>query len=422
METSTINITDIICQAYHYIDPRLNSHGERVAYILMEMFKDKSQFSPQEKQNIFMLGLLHDIGAYKEAEIDSMLSFDQNDSLEHSVFGYLLFQTFSPLKEYANVILYHHHCNAQYYSVPISDYHRKLARILYLADRIDIFCQFNDSRHLLPFLEGYRDSIFASSDIQWFQNADSAYHILDALHSGSYRNELSKYMATLTFTEAEIHDFLLLFIFAIDFRSEYSALHTAYAVQISQKLAKELHFSGTSCKIAELSALLHNIGKISLPSFAKSSKDYDAYLKNIYSDSTQEITKKILTGNVQEPILETIHQSFSILDHWKQEKPLNFSPTPVAEVVALSCFLSNTLSLDSDLDMAHHESLLSFLHNKYRNCAMSDKILSSLERQYQQVIHEVKISCSSLSNTYKHMMNEYHSLNVVLLHYNQKYL
>lgn len=52
---------------------------------------------------------------------------------------------------------------------------------------------------------------------------------------------------------------------------------------------------------------------------------------------------------------------------------------------------------------------------------MNDKILSSLEQEEQEILHDAKTSCSSLSNTYKDMMNEYHSLNVVLLHYNQKY-
>lgn len=421
MNETMFNVTDIICHAFRHIDPRLDNHGERVAYILMQMFKDKSEISPKEKQNIFMLGLLHDIGAYKEAEIDSMLSFDQNDSLEHSVFGYLLFQTFSPLKEYANVILYHHQCNAQYYSVPISDYHRSLARILYLADRIDIFCQFNDSRCLLPFLEKYRDSIFTSEDVHWFQRIDDQYHVLDALHTGSYREELTEYMSTMDFTEEQIHDYLLLFIFSIDFRNEYSALHTAYAVQLSRGIAALLPFSTTACKVIELSALLHNIGTISLPTCIESKKDYNSYLKDIYTSSIQKITRSILTGNVNEQVLQTIEQSFLIMNCWSKEKPITFTPEPASEVVALSCLLSNILTLESNADVMHHKSLLSFLHNKYRACSMDNKILSLLEQQYHKLIQEAKISCSSLNDTYKQMMDEYHSLNMVLLHYNHKY-
>lgn len=421
MKEPMINITDIICRAFRYIDPRLDSHGERVAYILMQMFRDKSEISSQEKQNIFMLGLLHDIGAYREAEIDAMLSFDQNDSLEHSVFGYLLFQTFSPLKEYANIILYHHQCNAQYYSVPISDYHRSLARILYLADRVDIFCQFNDTKRLLPFLEKYHDSIFTPEDVLWFQQTDDKYHILDALHTGSYREELAEYMTTMTFTEDQIHDYLLLFIFAIDFRNEYSALHTAYAVQISRNIATTLPLTTFPREVVELSALLHNIGKISLLSCINNKEDYDSYLKDIYKNSTQKITKNILMGNVDEQVLQIIEQSFLILNCWAEERPITFSPAPASEVVALSCLLSNALTLDSNMDIMHHKSLINFLRTKYRICSMDDKILSSLEQQYHKIIQETKISCSALNDAYRQMMNDYHSLNMVLLHYNHKY-
>ena len=59
-----INIVDVIRHSFHHLDPRLINHGERVAYILMKMLEDTRRYTQQEKQNIFMLGLLHDIGAY----------------------------------------------------------------------------------------------------------------------------------------------------------------------------------------------------------------------------------------------------------------------------------------------------------------------------------------------------------------------
>ncbi len=421
MKEPLINVVNLICHTFQHVDPRLSSHGERVAYILMKMFEDKPEISPTEKQNIFMLGLFHDIGAYKEAEIDSMLSFDCNDSMEHAVFGYLLFQTFSPLPEYANTILYHHQCNAQYYSVPITDYHRRLTRILYLADRIDIFCRRNDTKELLPFLEGYRNSIFTDEDIHWFLKTDSKYHIMDALNSGSYRQEIADYTSKLSFSSTQLHDYLLLVIFAIDFRNEYSALHTSYTVQLSQQIGSVLEFTSDSCKTTELAALLHNIGKISLSSQIENMDDYDFYLKDIYRHSTQEITKKILKDDVSNEIFDIITQSFLLLDCWAENKKITFSPTPEAEVVALSCLLSNALTLDSDIGVHHHKRLLLFLKEKYRICYMDDSILSSLERQYENIIFKAQIACSSISDTYKRMMNEYHSLNMVLIHYNKKY-
>lgn len=421
MKEPLINVPDLICQAFQYIDPRVNCHGEHIAYILLQMFKDKSEITPQEKQNFFMLGLLHDIGAYKGKEIDSMLSFDPEDSLEHSVFGYLLFQTFSPLSEYANIILHHHHCNARYYSVPISNYHRSLARILHLADRIDLFCQTHENTDdLFSFLENYQNSLFTSRDLHWFQESNEKYHILDALNSGSYKEELSAYTSGLTFTEDQIHDYMLLFIFSIDFRNEYSALHTAYAVQTCRYIAKSLNCSPDDCKIAELSALLHNIGKISLPASVDNREYYDSFRKKIYKNSTAEITRDILRGNVNSKVQEAVEQSFLLLDCWVDNKPVTFSPTPVAEIVALSCLLSNSLSSESDTG-EKQPSFIPFLRNKYHICSMNDGILSSLEQNYDKIHKEIKISCDSLANTYKHMKEEYRSLTMVLKHYTHKY-
>lgn len=421
MKETLINTINLIRHTFHHTNPRLIDHGERVSYILMKMFEDKPEISSEEKQNIFMLGLLHDIGAYKEAEIDSMLSFDCDDSMEHAVFGYLLFQTFSPLQDYANIILYHHQCNAQYYSVPISDYHRRLTRILYLADRVDLFLQSNDTKELLPFLEGYENSVFTEQDIRWFQKTNDKYNLVDSLNSGSYHKEIEEYTLSFSFTEKQLYDYLLLLIFAIDFRNEYSALHTTYAVQLSRKISSILNFSPAACDITELSTLLHNMGKISLSFNVENMEDYDLYLKDIYNYSTQEITHKVLKGNVDEKIFHTIEQSFLLLDCWAENKKISFSPTPEAEVTALSCLLSNSLTLDTDIGAHHHKRLLSYLKEKYHICGMDNTILASLEEEYENIIFQVEIACSSIASVYKNMMNEYHSLNMVLLHYNKKY-
>ena len=157
------------------------------------MLADTSYYTKQEKQDIFMLGLLHDIGAYKEEEIDSMLSFDMDDTMEHSVFGYLLFQHFSPLPEYADVILYHHHCNAQYYPAPIGNYHRDMARLIYLADRIDIYYVVNQMECPDSFPDRYSESTFSAASIRWFKDADQKYHILEAIQDGSYQEEVERY-------------------------------------------------------------------------------------------------------------------------------------------------------------------------------------------------------------------------------------
>ena len=191
--TQLNSIVDVICHSFRHLNPHLIEHGERVAFILMNMLRDTNYYTQQEKEDIFMLGLFHDIGAFKKEDVDSMLTFDLNDSMEHSVSGYLLFRTFSPLPEYADVILYHHQCNAQYYPVPINNYHRDIAKLIYLADRIDISCILNKTERLETFFQNYDENIFTPFMVDWFLDANAKYHILEKIQSLEYQRELAEY-------------------------------------------------------------------------------------------------------------------------------------------------------------------------------------------------------------------------------------
>ncbi|MCI8482761.1 MAG: HD domain-containing protein [Lachnospiraceae bacterium] len=418
-----INIVDVICRSFWHINPLLINHGQRVSYILMKMLADTTYYTKQEKLDIFMLGLLHDIGAYKEEEIDSMLSFDAEDSaessMEHSVFGYLLFQQFSPLSQYADVILYHHDCNAQYYPVPIGNYHRDIARLIYLADRIDIFCLLKDSDNLDTFLDQYDGTVFSSSDIRWFRQANEKYHILDHIHSGDYQQEVQDYTHEyIILSESQIHDYLMTFIFSVDFRNEYTALHTSYALHLSENFVNTLHLSSAPWQTIQLAVLLHNIGKISIFSPLKSTADYDHYLTELYQGSTLTVTKEILTDAVDPQIINIIEESSLLLKYWSNNTPISFTPLPASEIVALSYLSSNILTQELDASLLCHEKLMDFLKMKYHNCKMDNIILLALGRHFPEIIKKTQTSCRSISQIYQHMEEENHHLNTILRHYN----
>ncbi len=416
------NIVDIICRSFRHVDSRLISHGERVAYILMKMLEETRRYTMQEKHDIFMLGLLHDIGAYKDSEIDSMLSFDTGDTMEHSVFGHLLFKTFSPLPQYADIILYHHHCNAQYYSVPISNYHRDIAKLIYLADRIDIFCVQNTSGGLSDFLEQYSGRTFYPADIRWFWTSQEKHHILEHIESMEYQAEVTDYIKQQAkFMKDQTYKYLLTLTFSVDFRSEYTALHTDYAVHLSKNIAGALKLPVHSRNHIESAALLHNVGKVSLSTPLTASKDYDNYLRQLYDDSILDITRQILSGNVDKNILNIIEDSFLLLKCWDNEQPLSFSPAPAAEVVALSYLMSNSLSQEMNVSYCHHPRLQASLREKYYRCHMDDKILRTLETSFDKIIENTQQSCSEIYATYQQLMEEYRSLNIILQHYNNKY-
>ena len=66
----------IIRRTLSCVDPRLVDHGERVAYIALELLRSAGvDLNVRKNAAVLVLCLLHDIGAYKTDEIDRMMEF-----------------------------------------------------------------------------------------------------------------------------------------------------------------------------------------------------------------------------------------------------------------------------------------------------------------------------------------------------------
>lgn len=226
-------------------------------------------------------------------------------------------------------------------------------------------------------------------------------------HSNLMRDQTRKYLMTLTFS--------------IDFRSEYTMLHTEYAVHLSKNIAHVLHLPAYVSEQITAAALLHNAGKVALTETISKEEDYLGYLKSLYHDSTYDITRQILADNVDEQILNIIEESSHVLKCWKENQAITFSPTPAAETVALSYLMSNSLSLDMSVSYCHHPRLRALLKDKYQSSGIDDRILRTVEHSFDNIIEKTQKSCSAIFDTYQQMMEESRSLNIILQHYNNKY-
>ena len=413
------NIVDVICHSYQHLNPHLIGHGRRVAYLLMNMLRDTNYYTQQEKEDIFILGLFHDIGAYKKEDVDPTLAFDMNDSMEHSVSGYLLFRTFSPLPEYSDVILYHHQCNAQYYPVPINNYHRDMAKLIHLVDCIDISCILNKTKDLGSFFVNYDENIYSPFMVDWFLEANAKYHLLDKIGSGEYLEELREYSYRhFSPSRAQIHNYLMTFIFSVNFRNEYTALHTSHALYLSENIADALHLSPADCRTVQLAMLLHNISKIAAPSHLTATDDYNLYLKELYHSPTLDIAQEILSHSDDSQTFHMIEEAFALLKCWFSNTAADAALAPVTEAVALSYVMSDSLTYDLEVSLKNYPQILTYLKGKYYNCKMDDSMLLTLEQEFDQIIAKTQASSKEILHTYNQMTDEHSYLNTIILHYN----
>lgn len=418
-----INTINILRRSFMYQDARLTHHGERVAYILWKLLLDNPYYTRPEKQIVFLLGLFHDIGAYREAEIDTMLSFDDQDSIEHSIFGYLLLKNFSPLAEYADCILYHHNHNAQYYSVPLSKKHRDIVKLLYLADRIDIFLLYNKPDTIGSFLhENAFGTVCSRKDFDLFLESNRRYRILEHIASQEYLEELSEYTRQeFPLTEKESFAYFWSYLFSLDFRNEYSALHTSYAVHFCEQLSRILPDELSEYRTALLAVMLLYIGKSRIPASVRASLNFEGYIRELNRPEIVKTTYAILSGGISQSFLTVLEQSFRLLSCLQTNSPVPFTPVPAAETAALSYLMSNRMNHPTELPFSTKRQHWDFLTEKYKACGLDRRLLNFFGMHFDSVLSQAKADTDADKNAYHKLMHEEHALRMILLHYNKKY-
>ena len=138
---------EIISNCLNYVDSRLIDHGLRVANMTYRMLEAQNSHEQKYLQDVFMLAMLHDIGAYKTEKIDQMFIFETKNIWKHAIYGYLFIKNFSPLDKLAPAILYHH---LDYQKmIYIDDEIKNISQIINLCDRIDVFLQTSNDYSML---------------------------------------------------------------------------------------------------------------------------------------------------------------------------------------------------------------------------------------------------------------------------------
>ena len=138
---------EIISNCLNYVDSRLIDHGLRVANMTYRMLEAQNSHEQKYLQDVFMLAMLHDIGAYKTEKIDQMFIFETKNIWQHVIYGYLFIKNFSPLDKLAPAILYHH---LDYQKmIYIDDEIKNISQIINLCDRIDVFLQTSNDYSML---------------------------------------------------------------------------------------------------------------------------------------------------------------------------------------------------------------------------------------------------------------------------------
>ncbi|MGB9857318.1 MAG: HD domain-containing phosphohydrolase [Dictyoglomaceae bacterium] len=275
-----LSLFDIVFSLSSTMDlviPEIVSHSQRVAYISYSIAKELG-FSQDKIYNIILAGMLHDFGLLSYKDITSAREFEfdfiSKNPHSHSFITYYLLKDFSCLEVPANYIKYHHliwdngrgeEFNGE--EVPIESH------ILHLADRIEVLIHkgehiLNQTGRIVKTIRENSGKMFIPYLVEAFYSlVDKEFFWLD-LASNYIPNIIVKKVVKKEDKKLSIKEFEKLsevLARTIDFKSQFTSIHSRTVARISEVLGQYLGFPEKDIKFLKISGLLHDIGKLAIP-------------------------------------------------------------------------------------------------------------------------------------------------------------
>jgi len=274
MKRLTVDLVEIvkdISECADLVSSIFNKHHRRVACIALNIAQ-YMDLSLEEKRDLVLASLLHDVGALSVKERFRYLEFESNFEdkglCNHAELGYRLFKGFRPFSFLATLIRYHHtyYKDLQNDALPISAY------ILHLADRVSILMR--DEKEILGQTDFIKERIksqkgrmFSPDAVDGFLEASSKESFwFDAIYLPleTLIDENSLYLSTALDID-ELMSLAWVFHLIIDFRSRFTSAHSCGVSATSSILARLYSFSEEEVKLMEIAGYLHDLGKIAIP-------------------------------------------------------------------------------------------------------------------------------------------------------------
>lgn len=414
------NILGLIQRTLNEVDTRLVDHGIRVAFLVSRMMDADGTYSRQEKQDICILSVLHDIGAYKTEEIDRMVEFETGDVWEHSIYGYVFLCYLSPLKEWSEAVLFHH--------TPVNELPRlepgikEVAQMINLADRMEIFSRsFRQGKtldevrsHALDFLEKRRGTQYTDQVTELFIKAEKEYGLFAELQQEELKSKWA--FMDIALTEPECEKYLGMLIYAIDFRSQHTVTHTITTTSISCSVARHMSITEDRLERIRYGAMLHDLGKIGIPvEILEFPGKLSTQAMNIMRTHV-EITERILGDSVASDVARIALRHHEKIDGSGYPRGIEGKDmTLEEEIVAVSDIVSALLGTRSYKEAFSKERTLTIIQDMAENGKLNPAIISVIQKNFDEIVDEVAENCAPALENYYGIQLEYRRLLVKYL-------
>lgn len=400
------HINAIINKTLSILNPNIVTHGEIVGYMLYKMLEYEQSYSEQELLEYTMLGLLHDIGLFKEEGVINVADYESKDVWPHSIYGFLFLKYLSPLGDKAEVILYHH-LDYNRYGLVKSKYEH-ITECLALADKMDNFMRKKEMEMEPDYFAKYRDVKISGRALDLFFKAEKKYGITAKLASGEYKTELNNLLSHGVFSEKYKKGFLEMLIYTIDFRSEHTVLHTMATVNFAGQLGRLMKVGARQLRDMYYGALLHDLGKIGIPlNILEAPGKLDPDEMRIMRAHVS-ITEMILSGIVSKEVLEIAIRHHEKLDGSGYHKGLTEEDLTLSQqIVAVADILSALYGKRSYKEAFESDIIKKILTEDANQHKINQSVVDCLISNYDKIIKNFELQKDQTIGLYLKIKEQY---------------
>lgn len=405
----SIQMINIIEKTFNKMNPRLVNHVHRVSFIMMKTLQYSKQYSDAFVRDITMVTLLHDIGTFKTEDIDQILDITNTGIKDHCIYGYLFCKYLSPLAKYADIIMYHHTSLAKLLKLDIE--YKEIVQLLHIIDQVDVYWQIHgEYAFMLEWLKTYQGVNYSKQAIQLFLEAMEASKVLETIYIQKQLPVLDIFISK-PYLQLELLELLRMIAFSMDFRSEFTMIHTITTTSIACKLADLLQIDKEVQLKIYYGALLHDIGKVATPvdileNPGRLTKEEMDIMKLHVSH-----TIDILDACLDEEIAKIACRHHEKLDG--SGYPLGLSANELTipqRVVAVADIFSALYGQRSYKQGYDKEKIIEIMTRMATNGEIDYEIVKMATLHYDEIIETVKVQCEPILKVYTCLFDEYEQM------------
>ncbi len=299
------NLFSILDACVQKLDPSLEEHMKRVAYLSLE-YARRNKFDDESTKDLVLSSYLHDIGIINTGRVTDLFLSEYNTVIQHCAFGYIYIRNYAE-GLLPSVILYHH---TSYDQIPddVSDYEKYISNIVNIVDKVDVMLEHSRTvnfteyvpKEIVKYLTIVDDNF--SEEVYAEHRAILVDEVLDKYHDGSYIEILEDYINSITIDEKLYISLLDSLVYLIESHSVLTASHSHITAIMARRIATLVGLDSETQNNLYYAGILHDVGKIAvkdniLKKPGKLTNDEFAEMKRHVAH-----TDDILKGNVPDEI------------------------------------------------------------------------------------------------------------------------